>query len=81
VNSLIEQVDEEPPPGPPVVLDLVARKCAAGDCPTVYRTNRGTLVVQGYAFEPGNAGVAVPDGEGMVEIPLDLLWEFARIVA
>jgi hypothetical protein len=39
----------------------------------VYRTNRGTLVVQGYTFEPGDAGVTIPTGEQMVEIPLELI--------
>lgn len=54
-------------------LELVTTLCGGGTCPTVYRTNRGTLVVQGYAVTPAAAGVAVPDGELLVEIPVDLL--------
>lgn len=56
-----------------LALELVTTLCGGGTCPTVYRTNRGTLVVQGYAVTPQAAGVAVPDGELLVEIPADLL--------
>jgi len=56
-----------------VTLDLVAELCGAGDCPTVYRTDRGTLVVQGYRFDPGAAGKTVPEGERMVEVPVELI--------
>jgi hypothetical protein len=59
--------------GPGLVLQPVAGFCAAGDCPTVYRSNRGTLVVQGYALSTHDAGVTVPSGEMLVEIPPDLL--------
>lgn len=52
--------------------------CAAGDCPTVYKTDRDTLVVQGYSFDPGQAGVEVPGGEQMVEIPASLLADYLR---
>jgi hypothetical protein len=52
-------------------LELVTTLCGGGSCPTVYRTNRGTLVVQGYAV--GDAGVDLPAGELLVEIPADLL--------
>lgn len=64
-------------PSPSVTLSVVAAWCGAGDCPTVYRTDRGTLVVQGYDFDPGDAGVSVPAGERMVEIPAELLAQLA----
>ena len=54
-------------------LELVTTLCGGGHCPTVYRTNRGTLVVQGYAVPAGTAGVDLPPGELLVEIPADLL--------
>ncbi len=54
-------------------LTLVASLCGTGTCPTVYRTDRGTLVVQGYTVAPENAGIDVPAGEQLVEIPADLL--------
>jgi hypothetical protein len=56
-----------------VALDLVAELCGAGECPTVYRTDRGTLVIQGYRFDPATAGKTVPEGERMVEIPAELI--------
>ncbi len=57
---------------PKVTLELVISQCGMGECPTVYRTDRGTLVVQGYTFDPADAGVTLPDGELMVEIPAEL---------
>jgi len=63
---------------PVLGLELVAKLCGGGHCPTVYRTNRGTLVVQGYAVTAGSAGVDLPPGELLVEIPADLLRQAAR---
>lgn len=62
-------------------LELVTTLCGGGTCPTVYRTNRGTLVVQGYAVTPQSAGVALPDGELLVEIPADLLAAAVEAIA
>jgi hypothetical protein len=64
-----------------VRLEVVANLCASSSCPTVYRTSNNTLVVQGYAVRPEDVGVAVPDGELLVEIPLELLAEAARNTA
>ena len=61
-----------------VNLDLVAELCGAGECPTVYRTDRGTLVIQGYRFDPADAGTTVPAGEQMVEIPAELIAHYVR---
>jgi hypothetical protein len=72
---------DDPSRTPAVTLDLVATLCGAGECPTVYRTDRGTLVVQGYGFDPADAGLVLPSGERMVEIPLALLAECARLAA
>jgi len=44
-------------------------------CPTVYVTDRGTIVGQGYLF----AGVTPPTGEAFVEIPLAVLLEAASV--
>ncbi|MFD7827629.1 hypothetical protein [Kitasatospora sp. NPDC059803] len=49
-------------------------ECNQNDCPNVYRTERGTFVVQGEvsdAFTP-------PTGEGLVEIPESVLREAVR---
>ena len=59
--------------GDALALELVTTLCGGGSCPTVYRTNRGTLVVQGYPVAPAEAGIDLPDGEFLVEIPADLL--------
>jgi len=43
-------------------------------CPTVYETDRGTVVVQGYQVTDGEAlsQLDLPAGEGAVEIPRSL---------
>ncbi|MFG1609976.1 hypothetical protein [Actinoplanes sp. NPDC049265] len=51
----------------------MAVSCASNTCPTIYNTDRGTIIVQGYVVEPEVAGISVPEGEKLVEIPLDLL--------
>jgi len=58
----------------PVELTKIAPdNCRNGDCPTVYRTSRGTIAVQGTRLDH-----PTPDHEGLVEIPLDLLREAVR---
>ncbi|WP_245908379.1 hypothetical protein [Pseudosporangium ferrugineum] len=64
----------------PVDLQVIAASCNHGTCPTVYRSDRGTVVVQGYAVSAQAAGVDLPAGELLVEIPVDLLQEAARSV-
>lgn len=47
-----------------------------GNCPTLYATDRGTLVVQGYAVTDPHAREQLRDllpGEDAVEIPAELL--------
>lgn len=61
-----------------MTLSVVAAWCGHGDCPTVYKTDRGTLVVQGYHFDPAEAGLTVPEGERLVEIPAELLAQIAQ---
>jgi hypothetical protein len=77
MNRDLHAPDAHGPPVPDVTLRIVAG-CAGGECPTVYETDRGTLVVQGYAFEPAAGGVAVPSGEQMVEIPKELLASYSK---
>jgi hypothetical protein len=57
----------------PLDLQLVTKLCGGGHCPTVYRTNRGTVVVQGYAVPLDSAEIDLPPGELLVEIPAELL--------
>ena len=47
--------------------------CRNGDCPTVYRTVRGTIAVQGARLAH-----PTPDHEAIVEIPVELLTEAMR---
>jgi len=66
----------EPPAAP---LQVIANACAAGSCPTVYTTDSGTVLVQGYAVPPSrHAGIDVPAGELLVEVPAHLLAEAVR---
>ncbi|MEU5433387.1 hypothetical protein AB0G73_08405 [Streptomyces sp. NPDC020719] len=49
--------------------------CDDDDCPNVYRREgRCSIVVQGAVFN----GFAVPEGEGLVEIPEHVLREAVR---
>jgi len=52
-------------------LEMLAGACRDGTCPTVYLSDRGTLVVQGYEVE----GEELPTDERRVEVPADLLVE------
>jgi hypothetical protein len=63
-----------------LTLDHVTTVCGAGSCPTVYRTNRGTLVIQGYVVTGSDVGLNLPAGENLVEVPAALLTEAARTV-
>ncbi|MGH3714733.1 MAG: hypothetical protein ACRDT4_14915 [Micromonosporaceae bacterium] len=48
-------------------------------CPTVYETDRGTVVVQGYRLSEAElAAMNLPDDEYAVEIPKSLLEEVVR---
>jgi hypothetical protein len=51
-------------------LRRIAGTCVDDDCPTVYLSDRGTVVVQGYKV---SEGVKLADDEEAVEIPVDLL--------
>jgi hypothetical protein len=64
----------------PLNLTMMASSCTSGTCPTVYESGRGTLVIQGYEVPTASAGVAVPSGERLVEIPIELLREAARLL-
>ena len=48
--------------------------CYDGDCPTIYTTDRGTVVIQGDRVSRAD-GLKLGHGEDAVEIPLELLRE------
>jgi hypothetical protein len=53
-----------------VKLTPLGVDCRDGTCPTIYASDRGTIVVQGYLV--ADAEVNVPEGEALVEIPVEL---------
>ena len=69
------------PKSPKVTLQPLVAPCATGECPTIFQTDRGTLVLQGYLFNPDDAGAEVPPGEQMIEVPVALLTEYARMTS
>ncbi len=52
-------------------LTRLTSGCYDGTCPTIYRTDRGTIVVQGWTVK--DSDVTLPEGEALVEIPTELL--------
>jgi hypothetical protein len=59
---------------------VAGEECQSGrDCPTVYKTDRGTVAIQGYVVTD-ELGRSIPAGEAIVEIPVDLLKRGARVV-
>lgn len=67
-------VADGPPDTPEPAPRLVISLCGTGTCPTIYATDRDTVLVQGTAA----TGHTVPEGELLVEIPRELLLEAAR---
>ncbi|WP_455360032.1 hypothetical protein [Streptomyces sp. SYSU K21746] len=61
-------------------LRFIGTTSGGGNCPTLYETDRGTIVVQGYKVTDEEARSQlrdVLDGEDIVEIPRELLVRFA----
>lgn len=56
-----------------LTLELLATTCSTGSCPTIFKSDRGTFVIQGYAVDAQRAGVALAPDELLVEIPAELL--------
>lgn len=55
-------------------LTNVATLCPEANCPAIYQTDRGTLMVRGYAVDPsGQTKIEVVPGEAVVEIPKELV--------
>ena len=61
-------------------LDTVG--CHAGSCPTIYKSDRDTFIVQGNLVDPGEISqLKVPSHEGVVEIPGSLVRALACKIA
>ncbi len=54
--------------------------CDTGACPTIFATDRDTVLIQGYVLPAGTVRMDVPTGEFIVEIPRGLLIEGAAAV-
>ncbi|MER0241174.1 hypothetical protein AAHZ94_03880 [Streptomyces sp. HSW2009] len=52
-------------------VTLLATSCDKKDCPTIYKTDRDTVLVQGET--PADHGLTIPVHESLVEIPMDLI--------
>ncbi|MEZ0072502.1 hypothetical protein [Planotetraspora sp. GP83] len=64
-------------------LRFLGSTSEAGACPSLYETDRGTIVVQGLELVDIQAKadlLHVLDGETAVEVPRELLVEIARRV-
>ncbi len=51
-------------------LKALGGGCWDGTCPTLYESDRGTIVVQGWIVT--DSDVTPPEGEALVEIPMEL---------
>jgi hypothetical protein len=56
-----------------VKVTVLATTCEKTNCPTVYKTDRGTIIVQGET--PTDHGLTIPAHETLVEIPVELIRE------
>jgi hypothetical protein len=63
-------------------LTFIRKNSNGGQSPTLYRTDRGTFVVQGLKVTDTEAlgTLDLPDHETVVEVPEALLAEIARQV-
>jgi hypothetical protein len=64
-------------------LRFLGSTSEAGACPSLYETDRGTIVVQGLTLTDPDAHADlrhVLDGESAVEVPRELLIDIARRV-
>jgi hypothetical protein len=61
-------------------LIFIRKDSNGGQSPTLYKTDRGTFVVQGYKITDDEAvsTLDLPDHETAVEVPAALLAEIAR---
>ncbi|MDR7276062.1 hypothetical protein [Catenuloplanes atrovinosus] len=60
---------------------LAATDCGTGSCPTVYEGDPGKIVVQGYIVSAADAGITLPAGEMLVEVPRRLLIDALRTIS
>jgi len=65
-----------------VNLTFIRKTVLSGDtnCPSLYRTDRDTFVVQGWRVTDPSAlsQLDIPPHENVVEVPVDVLAEIAK---
>lgn len=66
----------KPSRGEPVKVTMLVSMCEIKDCPTIYATDRDTLLVQGES--PTDHGLEIPAHETVVEIPIQLVFDLIR---
>ena len=61
-------------------LTKLASNCEEGPCPTVYATDTGEFIVQGFRVDDAEAldTMQLPENETAVRIPVELLRQVAR---
>ncbi|MCP2257777.1 hypothetical protein LX15_001463 [Streptoalloteichus tenebrarius] len=60
-------------------LTRVSGTCRENDCPAVFESDRGTIVIQGDLVHQAE-GLRLGVGEGAVEIPRALFWEATDVL-
>ena len=63
-----------------MALIRLAGNCQGTNCPTIYRDDDGSYVVQGYTVTD-TSELSLPPGEGAVRIPAALVDELRRAVS
>jgi hypothetical protein len=64
-----------------MLLEPVRGDCSDGKtCPAIYRTDRGTVVIQGWTVTDPEAlrQLHLPSGEQAVEVPAEMVDEVLR---
>ena len=58
----------------PQKLEIIAKPCSGGTCPTIYKDEQGQLYLQGNQLKATDRqDIAVGNGEAVVEIDASLL--------
>lgn len=58
----------------PEKLEIIAKPCSSGTCPTIYKDEQGRFFIQGNQLRTAERqDIAVGDGEAIVEIDSSLL--------
>lgn len=53
--------------------------CTSGNCPTLFVTDEGTVLVQGFVVEPSERSeLSVPGGEDVIAMPVEALRALVR---